>query len=107
LAAHPVLWNVLALAIADLTLVLRTIYEERTLARDAAYARYRQAVRWRLVPGCIDGPLCRRLKRLAPLSRSDEPRRTVGSCVSHNADARYQSTAASKADAARSVVAIR
>lgn len=51
LAAHPTVWNMTALVAADVTLVVRAIYEERTLARDPAYARYCQAVRWRLLPG--------------------------------------------------------
>jgi protein-S-isoprenylcysteine O-methyltransferase Ste14 len=51
LAAHPTVWNLTALAIADLSLLVRAGYEERTLERDPEYGRYRGEVRWRLVPG--------------------------------------------------------
>ena len=50
LAAHPTPWNVSLLVCADLALALRALEEERTLARDAAYAAYRARVRWRVGP---------------------------------------------------------
>jgi protein-S-isoprenylcysteine O-methyltransferase Ste14 len=51
LVAHPTSWNVAMLATADTALMIRAVYEERTLARDAAYADYMTRVRWRVVPG--------------------------------------------------------
>ncbi len=51
LAANPSWWNVVALGAADTALLLRAFYEEGTLLHDPVYARYRQRVRWRLVPG--------------------------------------------------------
>ena len=51
LAAHPTTWNLCALVVADLGLLARARFEERTLARDAAYRRYRDVVSWRMVPG--------------------------------------------------------
>lgn len=36
---------------ADITLMIRAVYEERVLARDAAYCEYQQKVRWRVLPG--------------------------------------------------------
>jgi hypothetical protein len=49
---HPTLWNATLLATSDLRLV-RAVCEERTLARDPAYATYMQQVRWRVLPGCF------------------------------------------------------
>lgn len=51
LASHPTLWNALVLVIGDAALIVRASFEERTLERDPAYARYRHTVKWRLVPG--------------------------------------------------------
>lgn len=51
LVAHPTSWNLAMLATADTALMIRAVYEERTLARDAAYADYMTRVRWRVVPG--------------------------------------------------------
>ena len=51
LAAHPTTWNVCALVVADLGLLARARFEERTLARDGAYRRYRDIVLWRMIPG--------------------------------------------------------
>jgi hypothetical protein len=51
LAAHPSMWNLSALVVADLALVIRSWYEEQTLDSDPAYAAYRQRVRWGYVPG--------------------------------------------------------
>jgi protein-S-isoprenylcysteine O-methyltransferase Ste14 len=49
--ANPLWWNVWMLGVADTALVVRLLYEERTLARDAQYVEYCERVRWRLVPG--------------------------------------------------------
>jgi hypothetical protein len=51
LTAHPGWWNLSALVVADAGLVVRAVYEERTLTRDPDYAAYQRQVRWRLVPG--------------------------------------------------------
>lgn len=51
LAANPSIWNLAALAAADLALMLRAVEEERTLLADPHYADYAARVRWRLVPG--------------------------------------------------------
>jgi protein-S-isoprenylcysteine O-methyltransferase Ste14 len=51
LLAHPTWWNAVALVGADVALVVRALYEERTLGADAAYADYLGRVRWRIVPG--------------------------------------------------------
>lgn len=53
LAAHPTLWNVALLVTSDLALMVRAVYEERTLARDETYADYMGEVRWRVLPGCF------------------------------------------------------
>jgi protein-S-isoprenylcysteine O-methyltransferase Ste14 len=50
-AAMPSVWNVAALAAADLALLARAVCEERTLARDPRYREYQQVVRWRVCPG--------------------------------------------------------
>jgi protein-S-isoprenylcysteine O-methyltransferase Ste14 len=50
-AANPTLWNVVALAGADLALVWRAVCEEETLRKDEAYRRYQTTVRWRVLPG--------------------------------------------------------
>jgi protein-S-isoprenylcysteine O-methyltransferase Ste14 len=49
--ANPLWWNLWMLGVADTALVVRLLYEERTLARDPRYTAYRERVRWRLVPG--------------------------------------------------------
>ena len=36
---------------ADITLMIRAVYEERVLARDSAYREYQSKVRWRVLPG--------------------------------------------------------
>jgi protein-S-isoprenylcysteine O-methyltransferase Ste14 len=51
LIANPSVWNVALLVAADAALVVRSLYEERTLRRDPGYAAYCRLVRWRLVPG--------------------------------------------------------
>lgn len=51
LVAHPSAWNLLCLVAADTALLVRAVYEERTLARDEEYAGYLARVRWRVLPG--------------------------------------------------------
>jgi hypothetical protein len=51
LAAHPTLRNLVLLIAADAALLVRSLYEERTLRHDERYVRYCQDVRWRVVPG--------------------------------------------------------
>jgi protein-S-isoprenylcysteine O-methyltransferase Ste14 len=51
LAAHATVWNLALLLVADLTLMIRAIQEERTLALDPSYVAYQGRVRWRVVPG--------------------------------------------------------
>lgn len=51
LAAHPSARNIVLLVIADVALMVRATYEERTLVTDPAYAAYCDRVRWRVVPG--------------------------------------------------------
>jgi protein-S-isoprenylcysteine O-methyltransferase Ste14 len=49
--ANPTNWNLAVLALADLALMLRAMYEEKTLAQDPEYRAYVDRVRWRIVPG--------------------------------------------------------
>ncbi len=51
LAAHASLWNLVVLGVSDLALMVRAIYEERTLAKDPEYAHYMTGVRYRVCPG--------------------------------------------------------
>ncbi len=51
LLANATFWNVLIFLAADITLMIRAVYEERVLARDPAYRDYQDIVRWRVVPG--------------------------------------------------------
>jgi protein-S-isoprenylcysteine O-methyltransferase Ste14 len=51
LVAHPSLWNLCTLLIADMGLLVRAVVEERTLARDPRYVSYLSTVRWRVCPG--------------------------------------------------------
>jgi protein-S-isoprenylcysteine O-methyltransferase Ste14 len=51
LAAHPTLWNMLILVVADTALVVRALIEERVLVRDERYRDYCTRVGWHLVPG--------------------------------------------------------
>ena len=51
LIAHPSLWNLAVLLVSDTALMVRSIYEERTLAKDVEYAEYMTRVRWRVAPG--------------------------------------------------------
>lgn len=49
--SHLDWWNVGVLLVSDVMLVVRAVYEERTLIGDPQYASYRSRVRWRMVPG--------------------------------------------------------
>jgi protein-S-isoprenylcysteine O-methyltransferase Ste14 len=51
LAAHPSMWNIAVVIIADGALVARALMEERVLSKDALYRAYCQRVAWHLVPG--------------------------------------------------------
>jgi protein-S-isoprenylcysteine O-methyltransferase Ste14 len=51
LAAHPSPWNLALIVIGDSALIVRAFYEEQTLSLDPKYRRYRQDVKWRLLPG--------------------------------------------------------
>ena len=51
LVAHPSPWNLAVLVVSDAALMIRAVYEERTLALDAEYADYMTRVRWRVAPG--------------------------------------------------------
>jgi protein-S-isoprenylcysteine O-methyltransferase Ste14 len=53
LIAHPALWNVVLLVLSDVSLLMRSRYEERTLARDPEYVGYMERVRWRILPGVL------------------------------------------------------
>ena len=49
--AHPLLWNAIILAIADLALMARALREEIILKDDATYEAYCRRVTWHVVPG--------------------------------------------------------
>ena len=51
LLANATLANTLIFIGADVALMIRAVYEERVLGRDAAYQQYLQKVRYRVVPG--------------------------------------------------------
>lgn len=51
LAAHPTPTNLLLLVVSDVSLLVRAVYEERTLALDPAYREYMDRVGWRILPG--------------------------------------------------------
>jgi hypothetical protein len=53
LVAHPSAWNIALVVVSDVALLVRSLYEERTLARDSEYASYMTRVRWRVVPGAF------------------------------------------------------
>jgi protein-S-isoprenylcysteine O-methyltransferase Ste14 len=53
LVAHPTWWNAALILVSDSALLVRALYEERTLALDEAYAAYMARVRWRVLPGCF------------------------------------------------------
>jgi protein-S-isoprenylcysteine O-methyltransferase Ste14 len=50
-AANPTLMNLAILVAADIALLIRSVCEEQTLAKDPAYRDYQQVVRWRVLPG--------------------------------------------------------
>lgn len=51
LAAQPSLTNAVVLLAGDSALMVRAIFEERTLSQDPSYMAYRSRVRWRVLPG--------------------------------------------------------
>lgn len=51
LLSHVDAWNVCMLVSSDAMLLVRAVYEERTLRRDPQYVSYCSQVRWRMVPG--------------------------------------------------------
>ena len=51
LAAHPSMWNIAILSVADGSLIVRALMEERVLSRDASYRAYCRRVGWHLLPG--------------------------------------------------------
>ena len=51
LIAHPSMWNIVVLALADGALIVRALMEERVLANDARYRAYCSRVSWHLLPG--------------------------------------------------------
>jgi protein-S-isoprenylcysteine O-methyltransferase Ste14 len=51
LIAHPTMWNVAVVVVADAALVARGLIEERMLARDERYREYCSRVGWHMVPG--------------------------------------------------------
>ena len=53
LAANASVWNTVVLVVADVALLGRTVYEERVLLPDPAYASYQRRVKWRILPGVV------------------------------------------------------
>jgi protein-S-isoprenylcysteine O-methyltransferase Ste14 len=51
LLANATIANAVIFFAADMTLMMRAVYEERVLAGDAEYREYQLKVRWRVVPG--------------------------------------------------------
>jgi len=51
LLSHVDAWNICMLVPSDAMLLVRAVYEERTLCRDPQYVSYCSRVRWRMVPG--------------------------------------------------------
>jgi protein-S-isoprenylcysteine O-methyltransferase Ste14 len=51
LIAHPLLWNLIVLTVADTALIVRALREERVLSSDVEYQAYCRRVRWHLIPG--------------------------------------------------------
>jgi len=49
--SHVDPWNVCMVVTSDAMLLVRAVYEERTLRRDPEYVSYCSRVRWRMVPG--------------------------------------------------------
>ncbi len=50
LIANPLAWNFFVFGVADTALLVRAVYEERTLEHDPAYVAYQAHVRWRILP---------------------------------------------------------
>ena len=51
ITAHPTVWNVTIIAVADTALIARALVEEHVLAKDRSYRAYCSRVAWHLVPG--------------------------------------------------------
>ena len=51
ICAHPTVWNLSLILVADGALVIRALFEERMLLADTRYREYCQRVGWHLVPG--------------------------------------------------------
>lgn len=51
LAAHPTAMNIGLIVVADAALVVRALFEERTLVQDERYRAYSERVAWHLIPG--------------------------------------------------------
>jgi protein-S-isoprenylcysteine O-methyltransferase Ste14 len=49
--ANAGMWNLVALAAADVALLARAVCEEKTLALDPSYRAYMARARWRIIPG--------------------------------------------------------
>ena len=49
--AHPTVWNVAVVLVADSALIVRALLEERVLSADHSYQAYCTRVAWHLVPG--------------------------------------------------------
>jgi len=49
--AHPLVWNVVILTVADLALMVRALREEQVLRADRAYEDYCRRVAWHVLPG--------------------------------------------------------
>ena len=49
--AHPTMWNLCILAIADSMMIVRALVEERLLRADAQYEAYCGRVAWHVIPG--------------------------------------------------------
>jgi protein-S-isoprenylcysteine O-methyltransferase Ste14 len=51
LLAHPRIWNIALVVVADVALIVRALVEERVLDHDESYRAYCQRVGWHFVPG--------------------------------------------------------
>ena len=51
ITAHPTVWNMTIIAVADTALIARALVEEHVLAKDRSYRAYCSRVAWHLVPG--------------------------------------------------------
>jgi protein-S-isoprenylcysteine O-methyltransferase Ste14 len=49
--AHPTMSNIVLVVASDGALILRALYEERTLLNDEGYRGYCGRVRWHFAPG--------------------------------------------------------